>query len=80
MPMAAPTMITELGKLDAKLVFAVLGPLFLLLAILRSAAAGRLAPQARVWLLIGVIFSAVAAWLYWTQPLIAIARLAGVGR
>ncbi len=50
--------------IDAKLVFAVLGPLFLALGAVRCLCAGRLVPQARAWLLIGAIFSAVAAWLF----------------
>ena len=50
--------------LDVKIVFSVVGPLFLLLAAWRTLRAGQLAPQARTWLLIGVIFSAVAAWLW----------------
>ena len=51
---------------EPKLVFAVLGPVFLLLAGWRFARAGALVPQARTWLIIGVLFSAVAAWL-WTR-------------
>ena len=50
---------------DPKLIFAVLGPLFLLLAGWSVWRAGRWAPQGRTWLLIGVIFCAVAAWLWW---------------
>jgi hypothetical protein len=49
---------------DVKLVFSVLGPLFLVLAVWRIGSAGRLVPQARAWLLVGLIFSAVAAWLW----------------
>ena len=51
--------------LDPKLIFAVLGPLFLLLAAWSRGHAGRWRPQGRTWLLIGVIFCAVAAWLWW---------------
>ena len=50
---------------DAKLIFAVLGPLFLVLGAARWLRAGRLGPQAKTWLLTGGIFSAVAAWLWW---------------
>jgi uncharacterized membrane protein HdeD (DUF308 family) len=50
---------------DARLVFTVLGPLFLVLGVGRCLAARRLHPQGRTWLLIGAIFSAVAAWLWW---------------
>jgi hypothetical protein len=49
---------------DPKLIFAVLGPLFLLLGAVRCALAGRLAPQGKTWLLIGGIFSGVALWLW----------------
>lgn len=52
---------------EPKLVFAVLGPLFLLLAAWSRGHAGRWRPQGRTWLLIGVIFCAVAAWL-WFGP------------
>ena len=45
-------------------IFAVLGPLFLLLAGVRAVTGGGLLPQARVWLLVGLIFSAVALWLH----------------
>ncbi len=50
--------------LDARLVFSVLGPLFLLLGAWRYLGAGALVPQAKTWLIIGSIFSAVAAWLW----------------
>ena len=50
--------------LDVKTVFAVLGPLFLLLALWRGLRAGALVPQARTWLILGAIFSAVAIWLW----------------
>lgn len=54
-------------SITAQLIFTVLGPLFLLLGAWRCISAGRLVPQGRTWLLIGVIFSAVAAWLWWLQ-------------
>ena len=50
-----------------KIIFAVLGPLFLLLGASRLLRAGKLVPQAKTWLIIGIIFSAVAAWL-WFGP------------
>ena len=50
---------------DAKLIFAVLGPVFLVLGTARWLRAGRMGPQAKTWLLTGCIFSAVAAWLWW---------------
>jgi hypothetical protein len=49
---------------DPQLVFAVLGPLFLALGGWRVLHAGALVPQARTWLIIGVLFCAVAAWLW----------------
>jgi hypothetical protein len=55
-------------SIDVRLIFAILGPLFLLLAAWRYSRAGRLVPQARAWLIIGIIFSAVAAWLWFTHP------------
>ena len=51
--------------LDPKLIFAVLGPLFLLLAAWSYVHAGRWVARGRAWLLVGVIFCAVAAWLWW---------------
>jgi len=52
---------------ETRLIFAVLGPLFLLLAGWRCWRAGGLVPQAKTWLIIGGIFSAVAVWL-WLGP------------
>lgn len=52
---------------SAQLVFTVLGPIFLMLGTWRCISAGSLVPQARTWLLIGVIFSVVAAYLWWSQ-------------
>jgi hypothetical protein len=50
--------------MDTKLVFTVLGPVLLALGVLRWLGTGRMVPQAKTWLLIGAIFSAVAAWLW----------------
>ena len=50
--------------IDTKLIFAVLDPLSLLLGAARWLGAGRIVPQAKTWLPIGAIFSAVAAWLW----------------
>jgi hypothetical protein len=50
--------------IDAKLIFAVLGPVFLVLGSASFIKAGRMQPQAKTWLMIGAIFSAVAAWLW----------------
>ncbi len=55
-------------QLDVRLIFSVLGLLFLLLAGWRCLRAGRFVPQARAWLIIGVVFSLVAAWLWWYIP------------
>lgn len=52
-------------RIDTALIFAVLGPAFLLLGAWRWASTGQVGPQARTWLLIGAIFSAVALWLAW---------------
>jgi hypothetical protein len=51
--------------LDAKLIFAVLGPVFLLMGLTSLLRAGGLQPQSQTWLLVGTIFSLVAAWLWW---------------
>ena len=53
--------------IDAKIILALLGPLFLMMAGWRSLRAGKLVPQAKTWLIIGIIFNAVAAWL-WFGP------------
>lgn len=50
---------------DAQLIFAVLGPLFLLLAAVQWWRGGALRPSGRTWLRVGVIFVAVAGWLWW---------------
>jgi surface polysaccharide O-acyltransferase-like enzyme len=52
---------------ETRLIFAILGPLFLMMAGWRTLRAGKLVPQAKTWLIIGIIFSAVAAWL-WFGP------------
>ena len=52
--------------LNAPLIFAVLGPLFLLLAAAQWWRAGKLRPSGHAWLRVGLIFSAVAAWLWWS--------------
>jgi hypothetical protein len=53
--------------IDPKLVFSVLGPLFLLLAAGQWWRGGRLRPSGRAWLRIGLIFLLVAAWLWWSR-------------
>jgi hypothetical protein len=54
-------------NLDAKTILAVLGPLFLLLAIWRAVQARALVPQARTWFIVGTVFSLVALWLWFGQ-------------
>jgi hypothetical protein len=46
-------------------VFMVLGPLFLLLGLATLVRQKSISAQARTWLLLGLIFSATAAWLHW---------------
>ena len=53
--------------ITAQLIFAILGPLFLLLGAWRCIRAASLVPQGRTWLIIGAIFSAVAVWLWWSH-------------
>jgi hypothetical protein len=50
----------------AKYILAVLSCAFLIAGLVRLARdAGRSHPQSRTWLLIGVIFGAVSAWLFY---------------
>lgn len=50
----------------AKYILAVLSVLFLILAFTRMARGGGAAhPQSRTWLLIGIIFGVVSAWLFY---------------
>jgi hypothetical protein len=49
----------------AKYILAALSALFLVLAVWRMAGGAAAShPQARTWLLIGVIFALVSAWLF----------------
>ena len=49
-----------------KYILAALSVVFLVMAIMRMARGGGAAhPQARTWLLIGAIFGAVSAWLFY---------------
>jgi hypothetical protein len=57
-----------MNALSPQLLFLVLGPLFLAIGMIRWVTAGRLLPQARTWLILGVIFTLVAAWLWTTLP------------
>ena len=52
--------------IDAKLIFGVVGPLFLVLAAVQWRRGGKLRPSGRAWLRVGLIFSAVAVWLWWS--------------
>jgi hypothetical protein len=58
-----------MSAISAQLVFSVLGPLFLVLGVWRCIGAARLVPQARTWLILGVIFSVVAVYLWWSRSL-----------
>jgi hypothetical protein len=49
----------------AKYILAALSTIFLVLAVWRMAAGGGAShPQTRTWLIIGVIFALVSAWLF----------------
>ena len=50
-------------SLHVPTLFGWLGPIFLLLGVGVAARARRVTPQARTWLLVGGVFSAVAFWL-----------------
>jgi len=52
----------------AKYILAGLAVVFIAAAVLRlSAARGRSLSQVRTWLLVGVIFAVVSAWLFYRQ-------------
>jgi len=53
---------------SAHLVFAVLGPLFLLAGTWRCIGPRRNPIQGRTWLVVGAIFCAVALYLAWSHP------------
>jgi hypothetical protein len=50
----------------ARYILAIAGAAFLILGLVRLSMSGRSHPQARTWILVGVIFTAISAWL-WTQ-------------
>jgi hypothetical protein len=51
---------------QARVILAVLAALFLLAAVRRWARNGRRPdPATRTWLLVALVFAAVAAWLQW---------------
>jgi hypothetical protein len=51
-------------NIDAKLILTVVGPLFLLLAGAQWWRGGKLRLSGRAWLRVGLIFGAVAVWLW----------------
>jgi len=53
-----------MDHLDAKMILAVLGAIFLMLAAWRTVQARRVVPQARAWWIVGLVFSVVALWLW----------------
>lgn len=55
-----------MNGIDTKIIFAILGPLFLMLALWRTLQAGKVGPQSRTWWIVGTVFSLVALWL-WTR-------------
>jgi high-affinity Fe2+/Pb2+ permease len=48
-----------------KYILAGLSAIFLILATVRMSRGGATHPQSRTWLLLGVIFAAVSAWLFY---------------
>ena len=52
---------------SADVIFAVLGPAFLLLGAWRCITAGGFVPQGKTWLIVGVVFTVVAFWLRWSH-------------
>ena len=57
--------VQPMPHIDAKLIFSVIGPLFLLLAAAQWWRGGKLRPSGHAWLRVGLIFGAVAVWLWW---------------
>lgn len=54
--------------MNAKYILAALSVVFLILAATRLArGGGPLHPQTRTWLLVGVIFAVVSAWLFYRE-------------
>lgn len=49
----------------AKYILAVLSVVFIVLAISRMGRWGVSHPQSRAWLIIGIIFAVVSAWLFY---------------
>jgi hypothetical protein len=53
--------------MTAKLILAGVGLVFLMAAWLRFTRTGHLDRASYIWLLVTVIFAAVAGWLWWTE-------------
>lgn len=51
----------------ARYILAALAVAFLVAGALRASRAGASHPQSRTWLLIGVVFGAVSAWLFYQE-------------
>lgn len=49
----------------AKYILAAISAIFFFFALLRMARGSAVHPQARIWLLVAVIFGAVSAWLFY---------------
>ena len=58
--------VQPMPHIDVKLIFGVIGPLFLLLAAAQWWRSGKLRPSGSAWLRVGLIFGAVAVWLWWS--------------
>ena len=50
----------------ARYILVIVGGAFLIAGLVRVAVSGLSHPQGRTWLLVGIIFTVVSAWL-WTQ-------------
>jgi hypothetical protein len=52
------------SDMEARYILGSLAVVFLVLGGLRSALEGKIGPAARTWLMIGVIFGVVSAWIW----------------
>jgi hypothetical protein len=57
-----------MSVLSPEWLFLILGPFFLVIAGIRWGGVRRFSPQVRTWVILGVIFSLVAAWLWLMKP------------